>query len=659
MLISELLEKFDEVWLHDFEFAVQPGERPDVVCLAALELRGGRTLRLWRDKLGDRPPYRTDNKVLFVNFVANAEISCHLALGWPVPRNVLDLNPVFRNLTNGRATPEGKGLIGVLRYFGVDTLDAKRKAAMRQRVMRGWPFTPEEREQILSYCLSDVQALAQVLPLILPEIDLGIALYHGEFAAASAGMEHAGVPINAEVFQQLADPEVWRAVRDEMVPVVDAQYDVYARNAAGDWAFSMERWEAYLKREGLHNIWPRPETGALNMRRKTFEDMTKAFPQLEGLRQLRHTRDKMRKIKLAVGSDNRNRTVLWPFKAKTSRTQPKASEWIFSPAVWLRSLIKPTPGMAVAYVDYSSMEFLLAASLSDGHCGPINAMLEMYQSGDPYLSFAKTVGAVPQSATKQSHTEVRDRYKVMLLATQYGMSAETLAARLNVSTFEAHEMLGQHREQFSQYWRWSDDYITQALQTGKMSTAFGWTYHIGIVGQINERSLRNWPIQSAGGDVLRISCILAARHGLRILAPVHDAILIEAPVGRIEADVALMQEIMRRASRIVLNATAGGTHELRTDASIVRYPDHYSDKRGDAIYAHVLELVGTHTQLKRERHEAKGHICESAALVDRAGHPGGTVTATSLRGRVAVAPSMASAKHDLPRAQWPAGQAGG
>ena len=80
------------------------------------------------------------------------------------------------------------------------------------------------------------------------------------------------------------------------------------------------------------------------MRKKTFDDMAKAWPQLEDLRQLRHARDKMRKVKLAVGADGRNRTVLWPFKAKTSRTQPKASQWIFSPAVWLRSLIKPGPG---------------------------------------------------------------------------------------------------------------------------------------------------------------------------------------------------------------------------------------------------------------------------------------------------------------------------
>jgi hypothetical protein len=433
---------FEEIWLWDFEFVSQPGERPDVVCLAAHELRSGRTLRLWRSELGEQPPFRTDDGVLFVSFVANAECACHLALGWPVPANVLDLSPAFRNLTNGRSTPEGKGLIGALRYFGLDAIGSKQKDAMRDRIMRGWPFTPEEREKILQYCFGDVDALVRLLPKILPEIDLGVELYHGEFAAVSALMEHYGVPIDMEIFPQLAGEKTWGAVRDTLVPTIDAKYGVYVCDGKGGWSFNLERFEAYCVREGI--VWPRLETGKLNMKRKTFENMSKGWPQLEDLRQLRHTRDKMRKIKLAVGADGRNRTVLWPFKAKTSRTQPKASQWIFSPAVWLRSLIKPATGMAVAYIDYSSMEFLIAAVLSDGHCGPVNAMLDMYLSGDPYLSFAKRVSAVPSTATKKSHTEVRDRYKVMLLAVQYGMSSETLASKLGISSFEAHEMLSQH-----------------------------------------------------------------------------------------------------------------------------------------------------------------------------------------------------------------------
>ena len=592
---------FQEIWLHDFEFIPQPGEHPDVVCLVAHELRSGRTLRLWRDELGERPPYRTDRGVLFVNFVANAECACHLTLGWPLPARVLDLSPAFRNLANGRSTPEGKGLVGALRYYGLDAISTKQKDAMQKRVMQGWPFTLDERQRILTYCESDVDALRRLLARMLPEIDLGVALYHGEFAAASALMEHRGVPIDMEVFAQLADKETWSAVRDAMVPAIDAQYGVYVRDAAGDWSFNMERFGAYLAREGIQG-WPLLESGKLNMRRKTFEDMSKGWPQLEALRQLRYARDKMRKVKLAVSQDARNRTVLWPFKAKTSRTQPKAAEWIFSPAVWLRSLIKPEPGMAVAYIDYSAMEFLLAASLSDKHCGPVNTMLDMYDSGDPYLAFAKRVGAVPTTATKKSHEAVRAKYKVMLLATQYGMACETLAARLGVSTFEAHEMLNQHRELFAQYWQWSDDWVQHALQTGRMRTAFGWYCRTGIT-EFNERSIRNWPIQATGADILRIACILATRHGIKLLAPVHDAVLIEAPIARIESDVALMQEIMRRASRIVLNADADGNHELRTDAKIIHHPDRYSDTRGAGIWERVLELLTE--QQSRVRHDER------------------------------------------------------
>ena len=595
---------YAEIWLHDFEFISLPGERPDVVCLASRELRSGRTLRLWRDELGDRPPYRIDRDGLTVSFVANAECACHLALGWPLPQNVLDLSPAFRNSTNGLRTPEGKGLLGALRYYGFDTIGGKQKDAAQKRVMQGWPFTAVEREWILAYCLSDVEALELLLPRILRDMSaraLSVALHHSEFAAASALMEHRGVPIDKEVFGQLADANAWRAIRDAMVPTIDARYGVYVHDAAAGWSFNMDRFAAYLARENI--VWPQTQkTGKFDTKDKTFQAMSKSWPQLEGLRQLRHARNKMRKIKLAVGADSRNRTVLWPFQAKTSRTQPKAARWIFSPAIWLRSLIKPEPGMAVAYIDYSAMEFMIATVLSDGHCGPNNPMLDDYSSGDPYLSFAKRVGAAPPNATKTSHAGIRDRYKVVGLATLYGIQAEALALRAGVSTFEAREMLCQHHEVFAQYWRGSDDWLQHSLQTGIMRTAMGWTCRTGIL-ELNARSIRNWPVQSTGADILRIACIMATRRGVKLLAPVHDAVLIEAPVARIEADAALMREIMRRASRIVFNAAADGPHELRTDAEVVRHPDRYSDKRGCGFWNQVLELLATR-QLERARQEA-------------------------------------------------------
>jgi DNA polymerase family A len=594
---------FDEIVFVDFEFISKPGEHPDVVCLAAHELRSRRTLRLWRDELGRAPPYRVDDRTLFVCFTATAELACHLALGWPLPAKVLDLSPEFRCHVNGGIAPQGKGLLGALAYFGLDAISAKWKDDMRARILRGWPFTPEEREQILAYCASDIDALIPLLEKLLPTIHLPTALYRSEFVAVNAVMEHRGVPINMSVFSRLADARAWAAVRDAMVPAIDQKYSVYVKDRRGNWHFSIEKFEALCARLGIE--WPRLETGKLNLQRKTFESMCKACPDLEDLRQLRHTRDKMRSIKLAVGADGRNRTVLWTYQSKTGRTQPKASEWIFSPAVWLRSLITPPAGRAVAYIDWSSMEFLIAAALSDGHCGSSNPMLDMYRSGDPYLSFAKRVGAAPLSATKLTHETLRDRYKVGLLAIQYGIRSEALAARLGVSTFEAQEMLNQHHEQFAQYWRWSDDWFAEAMRSGIVSTVLGWECHTGIT-ELNDRSISNWPIQANGAEILRIACIIMQRHGIELLASIHDAVLIEAPIDRIERDVALAREIMRRASRVVLNPTAAGTIELRTDYKIVKHPDCYVDKRGVEMWARALELLAEYerTEVGDEQRQA-------------------------------------------------------
>src|SRR5262249_23736645 len=153
------------------------------------------------------------------------------------------------------------------------------------------------------------------------------------------------------------------------------------------------------------------------------------------------------------GHDGRNRTGLWPFSSKTSRTQPKAKHWIFSPSVWLGFLIKPEPGRALAFIDYSRMEVGGAAFLSHDQVSSNNPMLDAYQSGDPYLNFGKTVGQIASDATRKSHgvEQKRDQLKVVCLGTQYSMQALTLSTHLGVTYLEAHEMLQLHRGLFSQY----------------------------------------------------------------------------------------------------------------------------------------------------------------------------------------------------------------
>src|SRR5262249_2557235 len=102
----------------------------------------------------------------------------------------------------------------------------------------------------------------------------------------------------------------------------------------------------------------------------------------------------------------------------------------------------------------------------------------------------------------------------------------------------------------------------------------------------NVRSLRNFPMQANGAEMLRLACIRMAQEGLCVCAPVHDAVLIESRVERLLGDVAKAQEIMRQASAAVL-----GGFELGSDAKIVRYPDRYSDKRGRVMWEAIMGLL--------------------------------------------------------------------
>lgn len=564
--------EYREVWAVDFEFSVPPGERPRPICQVGRELASGRTLRVWEDDLRqlDRPPYPIGPDVLFVAYYASAEMGCHLALGWPLPANVLDLYAEFRNGTNGYPTPCGNGLLGALVAHGLDAMDATEKDEMRQLAIRGGPWTDDEKADLLAYCESDVNALARLLPRMLPTLDMPRALLRGQYMKAVAHMEHRGVPIDVPSLTILRDR--WTAIQDALIARIDRDYGVFEGRT-----FKADRFAHWLARTGTP--WPRLESGALALDDDTFREMARGYRRVAPLRELRVALSQMRLADLAVGRDGRNRCLLSPFRAITGRNQPSTTKFIFGPSVWLRSLIRPEPGFGLAYLDWSQQEFGIAAALSDD---PL--MRAAYESGDPYLAFAKQARAIPPEGTKASHSAVRDQFKACALAVQYGMGADSLSQRIGRSTAEAHRLLQVHHQTYRQFWRWSDAAVDYANLYATLHTTFGWRVHAGP--RTNSRSLRNFPMQANGAEMLRLACCLATERGVEVCAPVHDAILIEAPLDDLDAAVATAQAAMSDASAVVL-----GGFRLRSDAKVIRYPDRYDDERGQAMWRTVWEIV--------------------------------------------------------------------
>jgi hypothetical protein len=561
---------YAEIWAVDFEFIPEPGENPEPVCLVAWELRSGRKLRVWREQFGSVPPYPTGADTLFVCYYASAEISCHLALGWPVPACVLDLFAEFRNHTNGVNTVSGASLLGALAHFGLDSIGTTEKEEMRSLILRGGPWSDSERCAIFDYCESDVAALARLLPAMLPKIDLPRAPLRGRFMVAAASIERNGVPIDIVTLNRLKMH--WLDIQNELIAEIDADYGVFEGRT-----FKADRFAGWLAR---HDIpWPRLESGRLDLSDDTFRDMARTHPAVAPLRELRAALSGMRLSDLAVGRDGRNRTILSAFRARTGRNQPSNTKFIFGPSVWLRGLIQPPPGYGIAYIDWQQQEFGIAAALSRD---PL--MMEAYHSGDPYLAFAKQAGAAPADATKATHKAVRDQFKSTVLAVQYGMGAEALAQRIGQPPIRARELLRLHRETYRVFWRWSDGALDHAMLTGSLHTVFGWRVQVPAVA--NDRSLRNFPMQANGAEMLRLACCLATERGIEVCAPVHDAVLICAPLDRLDGDVARMQDAMREASRIVLNGI-----ELGADSSVVRYPERYMDERGTIMWKQVMALL--------------------------------------------------------------------
>jgi DNA polymerase-1 len=561
---------YREIWLVDFEFMTGPGTRPDPVCLVAHEIRTGRTIRLWRNQFGPVPPYAIDPSALFIAYYASAEIGCHLALGWPKPARILDLFTEFRCIANGLSPPAGYGLMGALAAYGLDGVGTVEKEEMRALVLRGGPWTNEERGAILTYCESDVAALVRLLPAMIRHIDLPRALLRGRYMAAAATMEHHGVPIDVPALHQLR--QSWTDIQDQLIADIDADYGVYDGRT-----FKADRFAAWLQRADIP--WPRLYTGRLDLSDDAFRQAARCWPIVSPLRELRSSLAELRLSDLAVGPDGRNRVLLSAFRARTGRNQPSNSKFIFGPSVWLRGLIKPPPGHGVCYVDWSQQEFGIAAALS----GDQN-MQAAYQSGDPYLDFARQAGA---------GRERREQFKACALAVQYGMGPDALAARIGQPPVAGRDLLRLHREAFPKFWGWSDAAVDQAILTGRLHTVFGW--QIRATAGVNPRSLRNFPMQANGAEMLRLACCLATEAGIEVCAPVHDAMLICAPLDRLEADITTTRAAMAEASRTVLSG-----FELRTDVHVVRHPDRYQDKRGVVMWDRVMRLIGA-LQVRQDR----------------------------------------------------------
>jgi hypothetical protein len=604
LALGWLRRTYTSVWAVDTEYRPTPTGLPDVVCICAREVFDRfPALRLFAGEFPKECPIdfsRPDT--LFVSYAAPAELGSFAQLGWAFPRNILDLfveDRMIKNTIGDLKSIQKVKLLSTLASYGIDSMSYGEKDTMRALIMEQTSYTPEERERILNYCDEDVLAILDLLPIMLPEIPGLVdaiqngapklewvqALFRGRYQTAITRIDREGVPIDVPLFNRLM--EMRPQIRQKLIDETNSKYDVYT----GD-TFTLAKFTAYLNQRGIW--WPKTRTGLPKTDDETFGSMRYTYPELEDLYHGRKSIKELNATSITVFADGCSRAYLNPFGSSTGRNQPSKygdkGRFIFGLSKWFRSFIKPKEGEALSYVDYTAQEVCVAAGRSRDP-----NMIATYNAGsDVYIEFAKSMGMVPGDATKKSHPVERAKCKICFLAVLYGRGAKSVARALRIPLVEAEDILTYHHDYYPTYWKFTEEATIFAPQRGRIFTPGGWSMRIdtnmeGVKkasGKVhsNYRTLLNWPIQSTGGDMLRLACCMATEAGLRICCPVHDALLLASSIDKIEEETQRLRDIMAKASNIIL----GGVITCRTDKTIVKFPDRYQDDDGKEMWEKVM-----------------------------------------------------------------------
>ncbi len=570
------LEGYKQIWLVDFEFGAPEGHPPAPRCVVAREFHSGEERRVWLDvdQPPRCPPYPVDASSLFIAFSAQAELSCHLTLGWPLPVRIIDLFPEFCRMTNVHRVKHGRSLLHALRHFGLDAMDSEKKDWFRDLALRGGPYSETERSELMAYCAEDVRALAVLLPKMLPYLDGGRSLLRGHYSRAVAAINVTGVPVDARFAW------MWNKHRTEL-----RQHVLRERDQDGfhdpSGTFRYDKAAAAIRATG--RVWPRTKgTRRYSLAKDVLKSLSEGHAPLERLYELRRLLAAATGSDFVVGPDARVRAPVWPYSTVTGRNQTNKRPQLFGLPSWMRGAIAPAPGHTLAYIDWGQQEFGIAAVLSGD-----NAMLSTYQSDDPYVAFGIEARLLPEGASKQSHPKVRAQLKACALGVLYGKTAHGLSQDLDITHHEAQQLLRAHRRAYPTFWEWIEGVVTFADIQGYALSRLGWRLRPGP--EFNERTFRNYPMQANAAEMMRLAAGHAHDRGVRVCAIVHDAFLIEVPSVAIDTAVADMRSAMNEASTYLLDGVT-----LKTDVDLIddtsRMLNDEQRETWEWVYAKLEEL---------------------------------------------------------------------
>ena len=599
--MNRLLSQFERVYVWDSEYQTVPGWHVRPVCMSATELHSGEKFSCRFDAPGQHVenPLDFGPKALHISYSAPAELGFALAAGWGLPVNVLDLWVEYRVLTNGSVDFRGNkpetDLISACNAYGItDTTPRVVKDMNRDRIIQGHPFTDAEMRQIQTYCDDDVKMLRDFADRILPDIEnLAQALHRGRCQKAVACIEWNGLPVDTATLDRLkANISIVRRVLVERMEA-EHGFGIYTVDKKGDPHMSVKNYTGWIRGMGFDE-----HTWEFNGERASYDDevleqaatmYATQFPSLAAFRELRKFLTIAKaKFKYTVGPDGRNRTSMMPFIGAASRHQPKTSENISNASKPMRSLLAPHRGEVLIHRDLSNAEYGIAAALSQD-----KKRWDNYLHRDAYLVKAADFGFCDYTATKATHKDLRNKFKPVTLAGQYGQTADGLAKVLGITKGTAQSYIDKENKRYPAYQAWLAENEEALAFDGYVETECGFRLQIpfdlrkssrsGHNGHLRRQAM-NLPMQGNCAEIMRYACCLATERGIDVGGTCHDSFLYTAREESLEETDTLMVRCINEACEAIL----GDGYILKSERDVVHFPDHYQHEDGKEMWDRIV-----------------------------------------------------------------------
>ncbi|MDR2658414.1 MAG: DNA polymerase I [Spirochaetaceae bacterium] len=226
----------------------------------------------------------------------------------------------------------------------------------------------------------------------------------------------------------------------------------------------------------------------------------------------------------------------------------------------IREAFVASPGMTLISADYSQIELVVLAHLSNDA-----ALTEAFTSGKDI--HAETAARIFGISEDQVDSAQRRIAKVINFGVMYGMSAFRLGDELGLSRTEAASFIDAYFKTYSGVRELLDSIIEGAEKNGYVSTLFGRRRMIPTINSSNktekaaaERIAVNTPIQGTAADIVKRAMIdldkaLAVLNKDRVkerrwhmLLQVHDELILEGPEDDVEKTSPIVRNVMEKAA---------------------------------------------------------------------------------------------------------------